>query len=646
MIGPIKVNGLSLPLSEKTKGKEITLLEYQKQALERTEKIIILKAPTGGGKTLAASLIAYETGGIALFAYPTNALAMDQLNSMANTLTKCGINVAVLNSKTGSFSKFSGKNPEVVLALATSSSLDSLANVFGIKSHGQALLKLRKELLPEKANLFLLTNPDFLFVLLKGIPRLVRYKTLFVHLVSSIRTLVIDEFHLYYGFTLANVLNLIHILHRSLNKIVISSATLGPVELLKEGYPGEVAIIEAIPGEGRQVRYPINLKITSLKATGPLWGERAINAITKLAREALDEVYQEEADVKVLVLVNSVIFAEKLYNKLKSNLDANIQRIHGFIPDEKRNYDADILIGTRAIDIGIDFDASTVIFEALSASDFVQRLGRGARKRPGYAIAILPGDYTNRMGRLIDSKQRFEYLQLIEIIRQSLPEDRRYWDFVRKEVGALSLFSILCSLFSSIEGKKGVESNVLFKTAEILDKEKWLKPRWLAVNPVDVVKAAGRKIDNRVVSSVAKSGMRGDILTVKAFFEEFNTWGEVGITELWKLDFEVSLNAEEPYIIIHKISEEGSQPKLWMDTIPESPRIFKKGRVYFDSRNQTLIKLEEEITKLLEDKLVKVTSKVEDWRFPTFPFKLGKGLCAVIGPDAIIQYLLERKSIV
>jgi|GEM_PF-4388468 CRISPR-associated helicase Cas3 len=646
MIGPIKVGGLSLPLSEKTRRKEVTLLEYQKRALERTEKIIILKAPTGGGKTLAASLIAYEIGGIALFAYPTNALAGDQLNSMANTLTRCGINVAVLDSKTGSFSKSSDKDPEVVLALATSSSLDNLANAFGIKSHGKALLKLRKELLPEKANLFLLTNPDFLFVLLKGIPRLVGYKTIFTHIVSSIRTLVIDEFHLYYGFTLSNVLNLIHILRRSLSKIVISSATLGPVELLKEGYPGEVAVIEAVPGEGKQVRYPAVLKITSLKATGPLWDETAINSIIELAREALDYVHQEKADVKVLILINSVLFSEKLYNKLRSILDVNIQRIHGFVPEEERNYNADILIGTRAIDIGVDFDAAAVIFEALSASDFIQRLGRGARKRAGYAVAIVPGDYANSLRGLIDSKQKLKYQQLIEIIQRSLPEDKRYWSLVRKEVGALSLFSILCSMFSSLEGKRTVETSMLFKTAEILSKEKWLKPKWLVVDPVKVAQATGRKIDQRAILSIAQSGMRGDILTVKAFFKEFNTWSQVGITELWKLDFEVSLNAEEPYIIIHKISEEGNRPKLWMNTIPESPRIFKRGRIYFDSRNQRLIKLEEEITKLLKDKLVKVTSKVEDWRFPTFPFKLGKGLSAVIGPDSIIQYLLEGKSLV
>jgi len=645
MIGHIKVSGLSLPLSNETKGKEITLFEYQKQALERKEKIIVLKAPTGGGKTLAASLIAYETGGIALFAYPTNALANDQLNSMANTLIKCGINVAVLNNKSGSLSKFSNENPDIVLALATSSSLDDLAKAFSTKSHGKALLKLRKELLPEQANLFLLTNPDFLFVLLKGIPRLVGYKTLFTSIVSSIRTLVIDEFHLYYGFMLSNILNLMHILQRSLSKIVISSATLGPVELLKEGYPGEVAVIEAISGEGRQVRYPVDLKIASFKATGPLWGKTAMEFMSELAKESLDKVYQEKADVKVLILVNSVIFAEKLYDKLKSDLSANIQRIHGFIPDKKRSYKADILIGTRAIDIGVDFDAAAVIFEALSAPDFIQRLGRGARKRPGYAIAIVPGDYANSLEQLINSKQKLEYQQLIEVIQKSLPEEKRYWDLIRKEVGALSLFSMLCSMFSSIEEKKVIESSMLLKTAETLSKETWLKPRWLTVDPVKVVQNIGRKIGPLAIPSIAKSGMRGDILTVKAFFEEFNTRSEVEITELWKLDFEVFMDVEEPYIVIHKVSGEGSKPSLWMNVIPESPRILRKGfHIYFHHKNQRLIELEKEMTNLLKDKLVKVTSDVKDWRFPTLPFKSGAGLSVVIGPDSIIQHLLEGNS--
>lgn len=640
----MKISGLSLPLSDKPIGK-LTLLEYQKQALEETEKIIMLKAPTGGGKTLAASLIAYKIGGIAVFAYPTNALANDQLKSMADTLTKCGINVAVLDSKTGSLSGSSNKKPEIVLALATSSSLDDLAKAFNIRSHGRALLKLRKELLPEGAKLFLLTNPDFLFVLMKGIPRLAGYKTLFTSIVSSIRTLVIDEFHLYYGFTLANVLNITHILWKSLRKIVISSATLGPVELLKEGYHGEVAVIEATPGEGKHVRYPISLKITSFKATGPLWEEAAINSISKLARETLDKVYHETADVKVLILVNSVIFAEKLYDKLKSGLNKNIQRIHGFIPDEKRSYKADILIGTRAIDIGVDFDAAAVIFEALSAPDFIQRLGRGARKRPGYAVAVIAGDCANNLEQIIDSKQELEYQELIEMIQRSLPKEKRYWNLIRREVGALSLFSMLCSIFSSMEGKK-VETSILFKTAETLSKEKWLRPKWLAVDPIKVVKKTGRVMGTLAIPSIARSGMRGDIITIRAFFKEFNTWGEVGITELWKLDFEVFGSTEEPYVEINRISGEGNKPSLWTRQASESPRILLRAfHIYFDAKNERLMTLEEKITELLKYKLVKVTSEVKDWRFPTLPFKGGKGLSVVLGPDAIIQHFLEGNSL-
>jgi len=647
MIGPIKIGGLSLPLSNKSIRGKLTLLEYQKEATERTEKIIVLQAPTGGGKTLAASLIAKKSGGIAVFVYPTNVLANDQLKSMANTLTKCGINVAVLDSQTGSFDTYSSEKPEIVLALATSSSLDALAEAFNLKSHGKALLKLRKELLPEGASLFLLTNPDFLFALLKGIPKLVGYKTLFTSIVSSIRTLVIDEFHLYYGFTLANVLNMIHILWKSLKKVVISSATLGPIDLLKEGYPDEVAIIKAVPGEGKQVRYPIELRINSFKAAGPLWGRTAIDFVSELAKETFNGVREESSDVKVLILVNSVIFAERLYEKLKSSIDGDIQRIHGFIPDKERRYKADVLIGTRAIDIGVDFDTAAVIFEALSAPDFIQRLGRGARKRPGYAIAVIPGDYANTLEQSIGSKKGLEYQELIEIVQKSLPKEERYWDLIKREIGALSLFSLLCSIFSAMEGKREVNHSILLNTKKILDEEKWLIPKWLTADVVKVALNTGKRIGGSAIPSIVKAGIRGDILTIKAKFNEFNTWGEVGITELWKLDFEVFANLEEPYIEIYKISGEGSKPSLWMCSISPSPRVLHKGfHVYFDYSNEKLRRLEEKITQLLEYKLVKVTNSIMDWRFPSLPLKGGKGLSVVIGPDAIIQFLLEGNSLI
>ena len=49
-----------------------------------------------------------------------------------------------------------------------------------------------------------------------------------------------------------------------------------------------------------------------------------------------------------------------------------------------------IVVGTSAIEVGIDFDTSSLIFEADDSTSFLQRIGRGARHNSCDTIAFIP----------------------------------------------------------------------------------------------------------------------------------------------------------------------------------------------------------------------------------------------------------------
>ncbi|MDK2464016.1 MAG: type I-D CRISPR-associated helicase Cas3', partial [Candidatus Korarchaeota archaeon] len=385
------MSGVAVRSSEERRGSlrlRRFQLEVERAALDGG--LVTVDAPTGSGKTLAALLAAWRAGPgegrFAIFVYPTNQLVEDQARSLSSLVTRAG-----LSSDGG------------VVRTVTSESLDREARVRGLKSHGLTLLSILQEM---KGGI-LLTNPEMLLVLLKGVPRMARHEAVFKEIFSSLGAIVVDEVHLYYGFSLANLTHSLHLLRRKVDLVLAMSATpsglreIGEVftaagirwvhvraerrdwwgeegELHEDGLwdpvrmPGE---LEVIPGSGRV-----------------LWGEEDLGEMAKLcvrAYEALKDRPLPEGAVRLLVLVNSVVFAESLARRLEDALGVEVSRVHGLVPPGQRGTGGEVVVGTRAADVGVDFHALGVVFEASDAPTFIQRLGRGCRRESGPAWAVI-----------------------------------------------------------------------------------------------------------------------------------------------------------------------------------------------------------------------------------------------------------------
>lgn len=642
--GPFNIREVTIPYSDKWRGG-IRLLKYQKEIIEEEEKLLLVNAPTGSGKTLASALVAYDRRGVSAFIYPTNSLALDQAKSMAKDLSKCGISAEILDPRRPEV-----RSPEVILVQISSLSLDQLASSLGVRTHGEALQKLRTQLLPAESVLFLLTNPDFLFSLIKGIPRLKRHRILWRDFVQGLRTLVIDEFHLYYGFSLANILSSLYLLWKSLSKVIMSSATPGSTKQLLNWWDGKLITTKPIEKEeGRKIRHRTSLYIASL-ADGPLWSEEHANYLIAPVKNFLSWARERapKTSIKVLILVNSIIFAERLYKKLKEKVDAEVSRIHGFIPEDARNISSEVLVGTRAIDIGIDFDTATVIFEALNAPDFVQRLGRGSRRRPGIALALIPGSYSQELRkRLQNYENSIPYGSLISEVNSVLPSIKTYLEKISGFIGALSLFTLIHSVNASLSlnHRKTREVEEQLRKRELVEESLEVfrellrePPSWLrSQNPDELLKKIKKKLGLFFTStklvSLARSGMRGIPLPIRAHFVEFNAWNEIDVTDLAKASFLVKEDNKGIYVEIIGPSR-GRPLRIIMHNYPRGASILNNFDLECDER------LKKSLQPLLQGVLFKfVSGKPKDWRFSTFDAIVGQGYSGkiVIGPDSFIE---------
>ncbi len=90
---------------------------------------------------------------------------------------------------------------------------------------------------------------------------------------------------------------------------------------------------------------------------------------------------------KGAIILNSVVAARRVTKMLKDKLqsyDIHVEEVTGLIDDERRRIameQADLIVGTSTIDVGIDFHISLLLFETLDAGNFLQRLGRLGRVR-------------------------------------------------------------------------------------------------------------------------------------------------------------------------------------------------------------------------------------------------------------------------
>lgn len=357
---------------------------------------LFLVTPTGSGKTLASYAYAIKQQLSVIGVYPTNELMRDQYRALKPWLAP---------------------HQAHQLLQIDSRQLDMWQQALNKHSHVETL-----EILANwQASLLstILTNPDILFYIFFGLygssdskkksdkpdffagiaERLFR-------LVMDCPIFVFDEFHLYNIKQMADVVFLASTLaainpHKG-RVFIFASATPDLVarQWLEERLMVDVEVVKAESSNSptaRTIAHP--LQLTLLGADLKRWqGLEALQSYLP----ALQDFVATYPQARLVTIFDAVAGAMNVTQLFQQTLpQKSVGEVHGFSSETEREHALrqEITVGTSTIEVGIDFKDDTgkdmLLYEARTASQFIQRFGRLARHGksldiPNRAIAIVP----------------------------------------------------------------------------------------------------------------------------------------------------------------------------------------------------------------------------------------------------------------
>lgn len=353
----------------------------------------VLLTKTGSGKTRAVTLPILKRRESAVFVYPTNALIADQARAIQELLRDEGVSYREWTPENAD-EQFD--NAEYLLVQLSSDSLEEFRRAWGRTRKGDAL----ERLLRADKRQIILVNPDVLFLLFS-----LQYRKAGASIAAlqNITTAVFDEFHLYTGVELAHALFMIYLAREMgmFRRIALLSATPDEEVMKYLNALFKPRVIEATE--------PVQDTIIGTRVVAhdvellplPTSREDAIDAGCRKILELANELQQlrsanAEANargeyVPCVVILNSVVNAIVLEDQLVEGgiTRQDIAPIRGLSARSARNLRGKlIVIGTSAIEVGIDFQADYLVFEAGDIRSFVQRFGRIGRHRMGKALLL------------------------------------------------------------------------------------------------------------------------------------------------------------------------------------------------------------------------------------------------------------------
>lgn len=385
------VEGYSLP---KVSVEGVNLQLYPHQAALYcgwdTCDSFVITTKTGSGKTAAALLPVIKRRQNAVFVYPTNELIFDQQNSIARLMEVEG--VSFIQVSPDNYGK--AHTEEYELLRIDSRILEAFRLKLDKKTKGEALNRL----LHDDKRRIVLINPDILYLLYA-----MRFRES-AEVISHFyvyETIVFDEFHLYSGIELAHILFLIFFARKlgAFRKTLILTATLHAAVAEKLAMLVSPHIINTDVTGGlllseKQQMVCHSVKLETIYKEGLSVTEAIVPKILEL-KPTLEQLRNQHISgkyVPCVIIVNSVIEAIRLEDALvEQGIERqNIEPMRGLLDRQVRGglQNKWLVIGTSAIEVGVDFDCDYLIFEAGNAVSFLQRFGRVGRHKPGTAFLV------------------------------------------------------------------------------------------------------------------------------------------------------------------------------------------------------------------------------------------------------------------
>lgn len=446
----MQIDGYSLKLHPYP-GVNRSLYPHQVAILDAWEQreAFLLVTKTGSGKTAAAALPFllrtknpdFREG--AVFVYPTNALIEDQERSIRQLAEAEGVEITSLTPDTAQ-EKYGSE--QVVLVRVDADRLEAFARAYrfhkpdGSWDKGRALAEILRLDRPK----IVLTNPDILYLVYT---LAYRHSAESVATLQAYQTLVFDEFHLYGGVELAHALFLIHLaraLH-TFKRVLLLSATPDEqtrawIDRLLQPYVIDAGTNTTRPANGqRMVAHPVTLECvnrgTDVVATAGAQILALRAKLCTLRAQSTDPTY-----IPGVVILNSVVSAIELEDWLVANGFAReeIASVRGLVSRAARDVRGKTLVvGTSAIEVGIDFKCDYLIFEAGDAAGFMQRFGRVGRHQPGVAYLLENSRIVSALSAQLQMTRDELEKQVYALYDKA---DARPW-FVGTEMGVFTVYA-------------------------------------------------------------------------------------------------------------------------------------------------------------------------------------------------------------
>jgi CRISPR-associated endonuclease/helicase Cas3 len=399
--------------------------------------VVFNTAMTGDGKSLAAYLRSMTVKLFSTLAmYPTNELARDQERQVQEYKAQ-----------------FRPKYDPQIYRL-TGATLADFVETNQLPSKQQGIIDRVDN------SEILLTNPDIFHYIHDF--RYIRHgkkasqgdnpDKLFRKLDEGYKLFIFDEFHIFSSPQIASILNAILLMKHTVTprKFLFLSAT--PSDLLKgflersglryqEVNPVDAGAYRFSPSNEpnwRQISQPITLafpdELEPNSRSGYDW-------IVEHLEDVILKFFLDHPGSKGAIILNSIASVYKILAKLKPLFEQHDLEVlpntslTGESERARSISDADLLIGTSTIDVGVDFRINFLIFEAADAGNFIQRFGRLGRHQgfsayqayaliPNYLVARLFQEIEGKPSRL-NSGEEYDRVSFTQSVRDS-------WSFVNQ----------------------------------------------------------------------------------------------------------------------------------------------------------------------------------------------------------------------
>lgn len=331
--------------------------------------VVINQAMTGDGKSLAAQLHTLIHRSPLLVMYPTNELIRDQQKQIERIQREWNTLLRV--------DQIYGNRLDELIRLTHEHA-----------TKAEAIKRLASN------NEVILTNPDifhyiaqFYYTRRDDTPDLLFGRVL----VDDFDIYVFDEFHIFQSPQVVSILNALLLIRavagaRFRKKFLFLSAT--PNVLLADYLTRANLRVATVNGEYAHTSTPIEPKVWRciLQPSEIVFYSDSIEAWidAHLEDTLLAFFHKHRSAAKGALIVNSVAAAYRLSAHVSPYLQAAGLRVAlntGLTGEEVKSlsYEADLLIGTSTVDVGVDFRINFLVFESRDSGTFLQRLGRLGR---------------------------------------------------------------------------------------------------------------------------------------------------------------------------------------------------------------------------------------------------------------------------